>query len=75
LVAWEVAVERGIEVFPCVANRRLVKQAVDDEGVVPVRLIAAVFVVPGNMVEIAVATGEEPAAEAACPDKTVSSAA
>lgn len=74
LVARQVAVERGVEVFPRVADGWLVEEAVDDEGVVPVRLVAAVFVVAGDMVEVAVAAGEKAAAEAACPGKTVSSA-
>lgn len=48
-------------------NDGLVQQPVDNEGVVPVLLVAAVLVVAGDVIEIAIPRAEKPAAEAAGP--------
>lgn len=62
-----MAVQRRVELFPGVADGRLMQEAVNDKGMVPVGFVAAVFVVPGDVIEITVTTGEEPATETACP--------
>lgn len=63
LVAREVAVERREELLPGLVDVGLVQQAVDDERVVPVRLVAAVFIVTSNMIKVAVSAGEKPPAK------------
>jgi hypothetical protein len=64
-----MAIELGIEVFPGLVNGWLVKKAIYDERVVPVRLVATIFIVASDMVEVAVTAGEESATEATCPEQ------
>jgi len=53
------------------ANAGLVQKTIDHKRVVPVRLVAAIFVVSGDMVKVAIAAGKESTTEAACPGDEV----
>lgn len=67
LCAWEMIVEAGMELLPGMVYGRLVEETVYYVGMAPVRLVAAVLVVAGDVVEVAVSAGEESSTEPAGP--------
>ncbi len=67
LLPGEMAVEGAHQLLPSVMHGRLVQQAVDGVGMAPVGLGATGLVVLGDVVEVAIAGGQEGGAEAAGP--------
>ena len=63
LRAREVVVQTGVKLLPSMVDGRLVEEAVYDVGMVPVRLVAAVLEVMGNVIKVAVPAGEKGSTE------------